>query len=61
MAALVSREAAFCAARAEADRALREVAADYAAGRLSPDRAAAYERLLELDAERRAAALPAAA
>jgi hypothetical protein len=42
----VTRAQAYAAARAVLDQALADIAADYAAGRLSPERAAAYERLL---------------
>ncbi|MFF4752686.1 hypothetical protein ACWD5R_11280 [Streptomyces sp. NPDC002514] len=42
----VTRAQAYAATRAVLDQALADIAADYAAGRLSPERAAAYERLL---------------
>lgn len=41
-----TRAQAYTAARAVLDQALADIAADYAAGRLSPERTAAYERLL---------------
>ncbi|MFC8584190.1 hypothetical protein ACFUGD_06495 [Streptomyces sp. NPDC057217] len=43
----VTREQAFAAARRVLDIALAEVAADYAAGRLDPEREAKVRRLLE--------------
>ncbi len=42
----VTRTQAYAAARSVLDQALADIAADYAAGRLSQERAAAYERLL---------------
>jgi hypothetical protein len=42
----VTRAQAYAAARTVLDQALADLAADYAAGQLSQDRAAAYERLL---------------
>jgi hypothetical protein len=51
------------AARVEVDRARWETARDYAAGLLTGDRLAAYERVIALDEARNAAAgqQPAAA
>jgi hypothetical protein len=42
----VTRAQACAAARTVLDQALADIAADYAAGRLGPERTAAYERLL---------------
>ncbi|MGI5443794.1 hypothetical protein ACQEV4_42580 [Streptomyces shenzhenensis] len=41
-----TRAQAYASARAVRDQAVADIAADYTAGRLSPERAAAYERLL---------------
>jgi hypothetical protein len=43
---VITREQAYAAARAVLDRARVELAADYAAGRLTGPRLVAYERLL---------------
>lgn len=50
-----TREECYAAARAELDRARDEVARDYAAGRLTGERLAAYERVRALAAAKRAA------
>lgn len=50
-----SREECGQAARAELDRARWEIARDYAAGRLTGERLAAYERVRAIAAEKRAA------
>ncbi|MGW1158468.1 hypothetical protein ACWD5Q_06745 [Streptomyces sp. NPDC002513] len=42
----VTRAQAYAGARAVLDQVLADIADDYAAGRLSTERAAAYERLL---------------
>ena len=55
-----TREECIRAARAEADRACWETARDYAAGLLTGDRLAAYERLIALHAARHSTARPAA-
>jgi hypothetical protein len=52
---LPTREECFRAARVELDRARWEVARDYAAGLLTGDRLAAYERVRTLAAAKRAA------
>jgi hypothetical protein len=54
MPVVVPRDEALRRARAVLDRARAEDAADYAAGRMSPERRAVYERLLARRAEREA-------
>jgi hypothetical protein len=50
---VIPREQAYAAARALLDRARVELAADYASGRLTGPRLAAYERLLAAHAPER--------
>jgi hypothetical protein len=56
-----TREECWTAARAELDRARAELAADYAAGRLTGPRLAAYERVRATAAAQRAELTTAAA
>lgn len=43
---VIPRAECIAGARAVLDQARRRIAADYAAGRLSPEQTAAYERLI---------------
>ncbi|WP_329622961.1 hypothetical protein OG357_23130 [Streptomyces sp. NBC_01255] len=58
---VVTREQAFANARRVLDIALAEVAADYAAGRLSPEREMAVRRLLRKQHAEQASPQPLAA
>lgn len=51
MSAAVTREQAIAGARAVYDAALRRIAADYAAGRLSPEQALTVRRLMRAQHE----------